>query len=110
MPGVRDGDTLADPGRAEFLASEDGTDDALEVGLAELAGPVKATDNLADRPLFAGRREVDQDRVTHHEIRKLHPIRSSIPRAEGRASEPVRGRATTPRPIRPYRPGQPFPS
>ncbi len=39
VPGVRDGDALADAGRAELLAAEDGADDALEVLVGRAGRP-----------------------------------------------------------------------
>ncbi len=61
VAGVGDGHALADPGGTQLLSTEDGTDDALEIGLGDLAGVAQALDDLADRLFLAGRVKGDED-------------------------------------------------
>src|SRR6185312_1507922 len=56
----------------QLLATEDGADHALHVGLGNLAGVAQALDDLADRLFLARGLKVDEDGLADHEIRKLH--------------------------------------
>ena len=73
MSRVRHGHALTDAGRAEFLAAEDRAGHAVQVAFGEATRLAQTPDDLPNRILFAGRLQVDEDCLTNHEIRKLHP-------------------------------------
>ena len=68
MPRVGNRHALTDARRAELLAAEDGPDHALHVVVGQPAGAVQAADHLANRLFLAGGLQVDDDRLTNHEI------------------------------------------
>ncbi len=62
MPGVGNGDTHADAGRAELFAAQDGADHALDIVVCKPPGFVKASDHLTNCLFFRGGAQVHDDR------------------------------------------------
>src|SRR3954454_14374848 len=69
-------------------AAKDRSRHAVKVAICEPARLAQTSNNFPDRFLFAGRLQVDDDCLTNHKIRKLHPA------LHRRAAGPATGAGT----------------